>query len=309
MAAARAKFVDDVQHGKPIVRFDGINDYFSFTSITNIRTVFWVVKENTDASDERPLLGHSSEYEFHRGVTLNGPIWNSLYTHVDIRNGTTRLNSTHVNGVTTDLPEATFNLISLVTDGNVQANQLTQDRLYADRGWSGDIAEIIIYNTPLLAGDRESVEDYLTAKWLTAPPPPPDADNDGMLDDWETHYFGGTNQTGGAADGDWDGDGFPNLSEYIAGTNPTNPASLFELMILNTNGQIFVKYPAHAATGTLYQNKERYYDLYSTLNLTNTWNSVAGQTNVLGIGAVHSHTNQDLEPKKFFRVRTRLENF
>ena len=45
-----------------------------------------------------------------------------------------------------------------------------------------------------------------------------DSDADGLPDDWETHWFGGTSETG---DGDYDGDGIANGEEFRAGTDPT----------------------------------------------------------------------------------------
>lgn len=45
-----------------------------------------------------------------------------------------------------------------------------------------------------------------------------DTDGDGLPDDWEMFYFGNLDQ--GAYD-DYDGDGVPNIHEYLAGTNPT----------------------------------------------------------------------------------------
>ena len=45
-----------------------------------------------------------------------------------------------------------------------------------------------------------------------------DADGDGLLDDWETRYFGATSATPGA---DPDNDGASNLREFQEGTNPT----------------------------------------------------------------------------------------
>jgi len=51
----------------------------------------------------------------------------------------------------------------------------------------------------------------------------------GISDDWENTYLGGTNAALGGAMEDRDGDGFSNLHEYIAGTNPTNAASLLKL--------------------------------------------------------------------------------
>ena len=45
----------------------------------------------------------------------------------------------------------------------------------------------------------------------------PDIDNDGLPDGWETIYFGGLDE---GADDDFDGDGFTNLQEWAAGSNP-----------------------------------------------------------------------------------------
>ena len=47
-----------------------------------------------------------------------------------------------------------------------------------------------------------------------------DTGDDGMPDDWETEYFGDTNQE---PESDYDGDGLNNLEEYQLGTDPTNP--------------------------------------------------------------------------------------
>ncbi|MCF7848358.1 MAG: lamin tail domain-containing protein, partial [Kiritimatiellales bacterium] len=58
----------------------------------------------------------------------------------------------------------------------------------------------------------------------------PDADDDGMPDSWEEDYFGGTSVENGGADEDWDKDGSSNYDEYIAGTDPTDPGSVFEFV-------------------------------------------------------------------------------
>ena len=62
--------------------------------------------------------------------------------------------------------------------------------------------------------------------------PDPDADGDGMPDDWETTHFGGTDEPNGGAQDDWDGDGASNLDESRSGTNPTNAASVFAIVSL-----------------------------------------------------------------------------
>ena len=155
---------------RPVVRFDGSangpagNDYFSFTRLTNIRTVFWVLKDDSPTRNDHFLLGDSSSYHFHRAD--NGRIWHSTYAHNNIKNGTTQLDGVVVNGTATVLPEGPdeWHILSLVTTGNVQSNRITQDRTYHG-SWEGDIAEILIYKAPLAPWEEEAVGLYLETKW------------------------------------------------------------------------------------------------------------------------------------------------
>ena len=61
-----------------------------------------------------------------------------------------------------------------------------------------------------------------------------DSDGDGIPDLWMIHYFGHpTGQAGdlSRAQDDADGTGMSNLQKYLAGLDPTNPASVFSLQI------------------------------------------------------------------------------
>ena len=165
-SAGYPMYVTGALNGNPVVRFNSgnaIGDSFKFTRISTIQTVFWVLKENAGVSDGRFLLGDDSTYQFHRN-TANGPLWDGSYADSNIKNGTTRLMGNVINGTTTSLPSGSFQVVSLVTTGNVQANSICQDR--TDHGsWQGDIAEILIYNRALTGAEELQVGGYLSAKY------------------------------------------------------------------------------------------------------------------------------------------------
>ena len=68
--------------------------------------------------------------------------------------------------------------------------------------------------------------------------PPPDLDDDGLPDSWETTYGLNPDLAADVAL-DLDGDGKSNGQEYTAGTDPSNPASVLKLEITNGNPDDF----------------------------------------------------------------------
>jgi hypothetical protein len=165
-ASGAPTYQASVINGQPVVRFysdAAVGDYFGFPRINTIRTVFWVLKEDEVHTTERSLflLGDSDSYEFHRG---GDALWAGGAASGYITGGTTRLMGTVVDGTTTALPRNSFQLVSLVTTGNVQANQITQDRIFHG-SWKGDIAEVLIYSRALTPEEEAAVGKYLATKY------------------------------------------------------------------------------------------------------------------------------------------------
>lgn len=124
---------------------------------------------------------------------------------------------------------------------------------------------------------------------------PADKDGDGMADPWEISYLGGTNATLGLAGDDRDGDGTPNLHEYVSGTDPTNHASVFRLdLATGGSGELVISYPARpvARFDPCYGDAKRVYRLEENTNLLHAaWGPVAGGTNTPDVAGMHDRTS------------------
>jgi Tol biopolymer transport system component len=125
-----------------------------------------------------------------------------------------------------------------------------------------------------------------------------DSDGDGIPDWWMVEYFG--HPTGLASDAsragdDPDVDGESNFQEYIAGTDPTNSASVFKLqvaLIPGTNGLI-VNWPSSTSSSYRVQYKD---DLQET-----TWQELTGVVSI--VAGEGSFEVQADAVKRFYRVR------
>jgi hypothetical protein len=80
--------------------------------------------------------------------------------------------------------------------------------------YSGQIAELLVYNRALSTTERQSIEAALNARYVYTNP---DGDGNGLPDAWELSNFG---HLGVDPQADPDGDGLTNLQESQRGTNP-----------------------------------------------------------------------------------------
>ena len=96
---------EDVLAGYPSIRFSGGNDFMYMADQDNMHTVFIVCAEMENVTGNfRPILGHSTEYDFHRGA--DDLLWHPENAHPGILSGTTRLNFEEIDGTATTYPHA-----------------------------------------------------------------------------------------------------------------------------------------------------------------------------------------------------------
>jgi hypothetical protein len=70
-----------------------------------------------------------------------------------------------------------------------------------------------------------------------------DSDGDLMDDAWEMAWFGTLNRDGTS---DFDGDGMPDRAEFLAGTNPTNPADFLAFFSISSGNPVTLQFRAVA---------------------------------------------------------------
>ncbi|MBN1669816.1 MAG: lamin tail domain-containing protein [Kiritimatiellae bacterium] len=137
-----------------------------------------------------------------------------------------------------------------------------------------------------------------------------DGDNDGMPNGWESVWFGGYDEIDGGDTEDFDGDGIPNLEEYVAGTCPDDESDWLAVDIEGCNGTIIVSFDGREAAGSDYLGMSRHYVLEQQADGGDgyNWQVVPGFEDVIGTGGTISHTNGIHSGGMMYRVRTWLEN-
>lgn len=137
-----------------------------FTSITDVRTVFWVmdIKQSGNAF----FLGYAGaeNYHFHRG----GAQYVNNNAHNNVKNGVWRCDG-FGERPTSDSAPTGHHIYTLVTTGNVSANRISEDRYVSEKRNGGRaISELIIFNRALSTEEVEEVEAYLNNKWTVSYP-------------------------------------------------------------------------------------------------------------------------------------------
>ena len=169
-AANKPIYKVSILNGKPVVRFDGSNDYMQtpvFTPNLAASTIFVVGKVN----------GVAAQQFFTDGTT--GTTRNIIFINTSsfaIHSGTTLLDgaadtSFHIFSAlfTASASSKLFKDGTLVISGNSGTQALNQLRIGIDTAGgnplAGDIAELIVYRGILTDTERKRIESYLSAKY------------------------------------------------------------------------------------------------------------------------------------------------
>jgi hypothetical protein len=133
-----------------------------------------------------------------------------------------------------------------------------------------------------------------------------DADVNGLPDAWETSFFG-DDPPALTPTGDFDEDGVDNLSEFVAGTDPTDPWSALGVVIdLGAKGPV-IAFDATAAAGPGYEGKTRFFGVQRSSSLTSPlWSDVTGLSSIRATNQVVA-VSVGTVSGVYYRVRAWLE--
>lgn len=176
ISGASQPILTNAINARPVVRFDGVNDYFAFGNVMSAATqaeVFVVMKVTQDppvAATGLWSFGTETDgdpYPYTDGVIYDGFGSTARKTTGDPAQ---RLDQVHLYNVLSRSGEWTSR-INGMTHFTISANSVnfvtspTLGYTVSGQVFSGDMAEVLIYERPLTSGERDTVGFYLNTKY------------------------------------------------------------------------------------------------------------------------------------------------
>ncbi len=186
--AAMPTYVVDGINGGPVIRFDGIDDILlveGFAGLTDFDVfAVWqspvlpptdgfthILRHGTEDTENFELTyGSPYDIALHAAALSSGGEWAFAKFEAPAINTPYLWNSTYESTLG-DLTARTNGGVTTINDGAPRAPDVGAavlaigGRAGPDRLFTGDIAEIVIYNRALDAMERDGVEEYLASKW------------------------------------------------------------------------------------------------------------------------------------------------
>jgi hypothetical protein len=151
-----------LENSKAALQFDGSNDTFTFTEVSDIRSLLLVARPtDTTGNGTCFVLGDNNTFNYHSG---DGGIWlNATFAAVSVRTGSNYLNGNLTNLTTTQRNSAQTS-VAMYHNGTATGSQLFQDRANA-KHWTGAVQEFVIYPTDQSSnrtGIEQNINDYFS---------------------------------------------------------------------------------------------------------------------------------------------------
>jgi len=148
------------ENGKPAIYFDGADDTFTFTEVSNITTLLLIAApDDTTGNGSCFILGDNNTFNYHSGDL---GVWlHPTFSAASVRNGNNYLNGTLTNLTTTTRTTAQVSL-AMFHDGTATGSQLFRDRA-GTKHWTGTAQEFVIYPSDQSAnrtGIETNINDY-----------------------------------------------------------------------------------------------------------------------------------------------------
>lgn len=175
---SRPLYKTNVLNGKPVLRFDGANDYMATPNVlnTDIHTIFVIAKAN---GTEEDIIGSGSLIS---GDILIMRFTNLFRGHFWTNNSPNAVDSVGTETAAWTLYNQEVNSAQIITRRNgIQDNAANivgtkqgvtrpiivgnRTGVYSGGFLNGDVAEVIVYNTALSTENRQLLETYLMTKY------------------------------------------------------------------------------------------------------------------------------------------------
>ena len=166
-AWCRPQYVENAVNGKPVLRFDGKTSYLTCPMLTEARSLIVVFR------GDKLVLGHPyfNARPFHPGVVRPKKAFSMNYAAKAVTAGKGYLNGKEVylpddQDTALEFDPQHLQLFSLVMTDKAPFSILGWGGSWNyDRYLAGDLAEMLVFNRPLAAEERQAIEKELAARW------------------------------------------------------------------------------------------------------------------------------------------------